>query len=82
VALQAIDHQHFYLDDRLIDLVWIGYHAGRQSNAANHHDIKRNLNWLANLARRLQTGNVDSRDERVARRKLKALGRGWDLAQK
>ncbi len=79
MTLKALDEKHFYINDKLVDLVWIGYHTHRRSSGANHHDVKRNLNWLSDLAERLLTGHVAQRDERLAKRRLSALGYDWSL---
>jgi hypothetical protein len=77
MALQSIDDQHFYIDDRLIDLNRISFNAKKQINAANYHEIQRHLNWLKKLARRLAAGQSEADDEASARRRLTALGYGF-----
>jgi hypothetical protein len=77
MALKSIDDQHFYIDDRLIDLNRIGFNAKKQINAANYHDVQRNLNWLKKLARRLAVGQPADDDEALARRRLTDLGYGF-----
>ncbi len=79
MTLKPIDTEHFYLNTKLIDLVWIGYHAQKQTNAANYHDMNRNLNWLNQLAQRLLDNDVTDTDELIARKRLEALGFGWSL---
>jgi hypothetical protein len=79
MVLKALDEHHFYIDEKLVDLVWIGYQAKKQINAANYHDINRHLNWLSKLAERLVVHDVDERDERVVKKRLVALGLGWYL---
>ncbi len=77
MVLKALDEQHFYIDDKLVDLVWIGYQTKKQINAANYHDVNRHLNWLNKLAERLLTNDVDERDERMVRKRLAALVLSW-----
>ncbi|HEX9925786.1 MAG TPA: hypothetical protein VGD99_24230 [Anaerolineae bacterium] len=77
MALTALDEQHFYVNEQLIDLVWIGYHVKKQMSAANHHDLNRRLNWLHDLANRLLTADTNEHDERTARKILRGLGYGW-----
>ncbi len=79
MPLKPIDAEHFYLNDKLIDLVWIGYQAKKQINAANYHDMNRSLNWLNQLAQRLLDDNVTDTDELIVRKRLEALGFGWSL---
>ena len=79
MALKAMDEQHFYLDDKLIDLVWIGYQAKKQINAANYHDMNRHLKWLNSFAVRLLTDDINDNDERIAKKRLSGLGLGWYL---
>jgi len=81
VSLKSVDDKHFYLDDRLIDLVWIERHANELVNAANYHEINRSLNWLKKLARRLAAGNSAENDELQVRRRLSLLGLGWYLEE-
>lgn len=77
MTLKAVDEQHFYIDDKLVDLVWIGFQAKKQTNAANYHQMNRHLSWLNKLARRLLTNNITPKDEQTARNRLTALGMGW-----
>jgi len=77
MALKPIDEQHFYIDDHLIDMAWIGHQVKKQITAANYHDIQRHLGWLNHLASRLLTANIDEQDEAMAKKRLSALGYGW-----
>jgi hypothetical protein len=77
MTLTALDEQHFYIDEQLIDLVWISYHVKKQMTAANHHHINRHLNWLNDLATRLLKTHPDAEDERIAKKILNDLGYGW-----
>ena len=79
MPLKPIDKQHFYLDDTLIDLVWIAHQVKKQTNAANYHEMNRGLNWLNKLAERLLTDNFTEEDERLARKRLEILGVSWYL---
>ena len=79
MSLKPIDKHHFYLNDQLIDLVWIAHKAGRQTNAANYHDINRSLSWLNKLASRLLAGEIRNDDERGVRKRLAILGLEWYL---
>jgi len=79
MALKTVDEQHFYIDDRLVDLVWIKRHAGELVNAANYHEITRSLHWLNRLAQRLAAGEVRAADELTAKKRLAALGLDWYL---
>lgn len=81
MSLTPIDDKHFYLNDQLIDLVWIGYQAKLMTNAANYHDMNRSLNWLNKLARRLTAGQTTVEDESQARRRLLTLGLDWYLKE-
>ena len=60
MTLKSVDDKHFYVDDRLIDTIWIERHANNLVNAANYHEENRRINWLKKLPRRLAAG-----DERV-----------------
>ena len=82
MTLKALDAQHFYIDEQLIDLVWIGHHAKKQITAANYHDMVRNLRWLHKLAQRLLADNIDPNDEPMAKKRLAALGCGWYFEHK
>ena len=75
--LRPVDGQHFYIDERLIDLAWIGHQVLHQTTAANYHEMHRNLRWLHQLADRLLNGQVTMEDEVDARRALSLLGYGW-----
>lgn len=77
MALSPLDEQHFYIDEQLIDLVWIAYHVKKQMTAANHHHINRHLNWLNDLAIRLIKSPSTEEDERLAKKILTDLGYGW-----
>lgn len=82
MALKSVDSQHFYIDDRLIDMVWIKHHAGELVNAANYHEINRSLHWLTRLAQRLAEGRVAEDDEaatEIAKKRLANLGLHWYL---
>jgi hypothetical protein len=79
MTLKPIDKHHFYLDDKLIDLVWIGHKARRQTNAANYHEMNRSLNWLNKLASRLMLGEIRDGDEQGVQRRLAILGLEWYL---
>ena len=79
MPLKPVDKQHFYLDDTLIDLVWIAHQVKKQTNAANYHEMNRGLNWLNKLAERLLTDNFTEEDERLARKRLEILGVSWYL---
>lgn len=79
MPLKPLDRQHFYLDDTLIDLVWIAHQVKKQTNAANYHEMNRSLNWLNKLAHRLLSGNTSDDDERLACKRLEALGVSWYL---
>ncbi len=82
MALKSVDSQHFYIDDRLIDMVWINRHAGELVNAANYHEINRSLHWLNRLAQRLAEGRVaetDAEAEAAAKKRLTNLGLNWYL---
>ncbi len=79
MALKPIDRQHFYLDDKLIDLVWIAHQVKKQTNAANYHEMNRGLNWLNKLAQRLLVNEINEADEHLARKRLDILGLGWYL---
>ena len=81
MSLKPIDKQHFYLDDRLIDLVWISHKAKHQTNAANYHQMNRSLSWLNKLARRLLTDETRADDEQKARKRLAILGLDWYLEE-
>ncbi|GAB4427824.1 MAG: hypothetical protein Kow0031_07920 [Anaerolineae bacterium] len=77
MALKSVDSQHFYINDRLIDMVWIKRHAGELVNAANYHEINRSLHWLTRLAQRLAEGSVAESDvaaEAAAKKRLANLG--------
>jgi hypothetical protein len=82
MPLHPIDEQHFYLDGKLIDLVWINHNAKKQTNAANYHEISRSLRWLNKLAARLVAGDVAGEDEQFARKRLAILGLDWYLDAK
>jgi hypothetical protein len=77
MAFKPIDAQHFYIDDHLIDLVWISHQIRQQTNAANYHDKQRNLSWLHKFGRQLAAGNITEKDEAKAREKLISLGYRW-----
>jgi hypothetical protein len=77
MTLKSLDDQHFYIDDRLIDLNRITFNTKKQINAANYHDMQRNLNWLKKLARRLTENPPEADDEAIARRRLTELGYGF-----
>jgi len=77
MILKAIDEQHFYLDERLIDLAWIGYQVRKKTTAANYHDMQRSLNWLNKLAVRLLAEEARPDDAALARKMLIVLGYGW-----
>ena len=79
MALKPIDRQHFYLDDKLIDLVWIAHQVKKQTNAANYHEMNRGLNWLNKLAHRLSADETNENNEYVARKRLSTLGLDWYL---
>ena len=79
MPLRSIDEQHFYLDDKLIDLVWIGHKTQKQINAANYHHMNRSLRWLNKLAARLVCGDVTQDDEQQVRKQLTVLGLDWTL---
>lgn len=79
MPLKTIDEKHFYLDDRLIDLIWIHRHANTLINAANYHEVNRSLNWLNGLAHRLARGEERESDEAMVRKRLTALGLDWYL---
>jgi hypothetical protein len=82
MALKSVDSQHFYIDGRLIDMVWINRHAGELVNAANYHEINRSLHWLNRLAQRLAEGRVaetDAEAEAAAKKRLTNLGLNWYL---
>ena len=77
MTLKAVDEAHFYIDDHLIDLAWIGYQVRKKTTAANYHDMNRSLIWLQKLAVRLRAGEAEQADETTARKMLTTLGYGW-----
>ena len=79
MSLKPVDKHHFYLDDQLIDLVWIAHKARQQTNAANYHDMNRSLNWLNKLASRLLAGEIRDDDEQGVKKRLVILGLEWYL---
>jgi hypothetical protein len=74
MTLKGIDPKHFYVDDKLIDLVWITHHANTLVNAANYHEVNRAMHWLRKLAERLVEGDERPGDEHGLRRRLTTLG--------
>ncbi|MCG3211529.1 MAG: hypothetical protein FOGNACKC_05175 [Anaerolineae bacterium] len=79
MALKPKDTLHFYVDDKLVDLVWINHHIQQQTNAANYHEMTRTIGWLKKLAQRILDGRATDRDEQTARKKLAAVGLNWYL---
>lgn len=79
MALIPKDDYHFYVDDKLIDLIWINHHIQQQTNAANYHAMTRTIGWLKKLAQRLLNGQATDRDETALRKKLAAVGLNWYL---
>lgn len=77
MSLTPIDNQHFYIDDRLIDLAWINYQVKQQVNAANYHEKHRRLRWLNHFAARLTANEAVVEDEAMVKDALIALGFGW-----
>ena len=85
MSLKGVDEKHFYVDGKLIDLVWINHHAKTLINAANYHEMNRSLHWIRKLAERLATGDERVDDERELRKRLATLGLdwivGWDITR-
>jgi hypothetical protein len=77
MSLKGVDPKHFYVDDKLIDLVWITHHANTLVNAANYHEINRAMHWLRKLAERLAEGRHKPGDEQGVRQRLATLGLGY-----
>jgi hypothetical protein len=77
MVLKTIDSQHFYLNERLIDLVWIAHQVRKKTTAANYHEMHRSLDWLKKCARRLSAGEATPNDEATAKKMLIVLGYGW-----
>ena len=77
MTLKSIDQEHFYLDDQLIDLAWIGYQIKQRTDAANFHDMQRNMRWLKAFAIRLAQDKTEAKEETQAKETLKRLGFGW-----
>lgn len=79
MTLKSVDDKHFYVDDRLIDTIWIERHGNNLVNAANYHDVNRSINWLKAAARRLAAGEERVDDEKNVRKRLAALGLDYYL---
>jgi hypothetical protein len=79
MALIPKDDFHFYVDDKLIDIIWISHNIQQQTNAANYHEMTRTIGWLKKLAQRLLDGRSTERDEVTVRKKLAAVGLDWYL---
>jgi hypothetical protein len=77
MIVKAIDEDHFYMDNHLVDLAWIGYQVRKKTTAANYHNMNRSLIWLQKFAARLLAGEAGQTDEATARRMLTILGYGW-----
>ena len=77
MLFKSVDAQHFYIDNQLIDLVWISHQIRQQTNAANYHNKQRNLTWLQKFGRHLVEGNITEKDEAKAKETLIALGYRW-----
>jgi len=77
MTLKSIDPEHFYLDERLIDLAWIAHQVRKKTTAANYHEMNRSLNWLKKCARRLAANEATDTDEATVKKMLIILGYGW-----
>ena len=79
MTLKTVDDEHFYIDDRLIDTIWIERHANNLVNAANYHEVNRSINWLKKLARRLAASDERDDDEKNVKKRLVTLGLDYYL---
>ena len=79
MPLKSVDDKHFYVDDRLIDTIWIERHANNLVNAANYHEVNRSINWLKKLGRRLAAGDERVDDEKNVKKRLATLGLDYYL---
>jgi len=79
MTLKSVDDKHFYVDDRLIDTIWIERHANNLVNAANYHEVNRSINWLKKFARRLAAGDERVDDEKNVKKRLVTLGLDYYL---
>ena len=77
MPLRSIDPQHFYLDDQLIDLAWISHQIKQRTDAANFHEMQRNIRWLKAFAIRLSEDNIKLDEEAHVKETLRILGFGW-----
>ena len=79
MTLKSVGDKHFYVDDRLIDTIWIERHGNNLVNAANYHEVNRSINWLKTAARRLAAGDERPNDETNVRKRLATLGLDYYL---